>query len=867
MAKATGSLEEYHRKRRFSKTPEPRGTKHKAEGNSFVIQKHAATRLHYDFRLELDGVLKSWAVPKGPSLDPKERHLAVHVEDHPLEYGGFEGIIPKGEYGGGTVMLWDKGTWEPLGDAARDYRAGKLKFELHGKKLKGKWMLIRIRSKPGNRAENWLLFKERDEYARSANEFSVTESKAKSVVSQRTMEQIAKAQDRMWLAKGEIKQPKVRKTVKRSAARTVDRKPTVVGIAKLGGVRKSKLPSKINVELATRVDKAPAGDNWVHEIKFDGYRLICRIADGKIKLTTRRHQDWTHRFRTIANAAKELPVKNAIVDGEVVVLDEKGLSSFQSLQNNDKRQNETFYYAFDLLFLDGHDLREVPLLERKELLKALLGESKNSRIRFTDHILGNGDKFWKEGCRMGLEGIVSKDGTSTYKAGRTTDWLKIKCVQKEEFVIGGYTDSETKGRYFGSLLVGYHDNDGKFIYAGRVGTGYSEKTLRDLGKRLSALDQPKRSFDYFKSERGVRDVHWVKPSLIAQVEYGSWTDDNLLRHAAFQGLREDKKAEEVTQDRIIPAESAERNGHAMNGKTKPQYEDPLELGSVRLTHPNRVLFPDEGITKVELAAYYAEIADWILPHVANRPLSLVRCPDGVGDECFYQKHVRPGTPESLDRVTVVEKNKKGEYAVVQDVAGLIALVQISVLEIHPWGSQADNLERPDRLILDLDPDPTVKWPKVVAAAKEMRDRFHDLGLASFVKVTGGKGLHVVVPIERRTEWAELKEFARKFARAAESDSSDRYTTNMSKAARPNKIFLDYLRNERGSTAVAAYSTRARPTAAVSVPLSWKELSARIKPDQFQINEVKKRLARLRNDPWDGFFETKQKITAAMLKGG
>jgi len=406
MAKSTGSLKEYHRKRRFAKTPEPRGKKQKAKGNLFVVQKHAATRLHYDFRLELDGVLKSWAVPKGPCLDPKERRLAVHVEDHPLEYGEFEGIIPEGEYGGGTVLLWDRGTWEPIGDAVRSYRLGKLKFELHGEKLKGKWNLVRIRSKPGERAENWLLIKERDDKARSENDYDITAAKPNSVVNGRSLEQIAKAQDRVWSSKGEVKQPGKQKSLRHIAPKAMRSKASVNGIGSLSGVRKSYLPAKIEVELATRVDKAPAGSNWLHEIKFDGYRLICRISDGKVRLITRRQQDWTHRYPTIADAASELPVKAAIIDGEVVALDEQGLSSFQSLQNNDKRKNDLYYYAFDLLFVDGYDLRDVPLIDRKELLHGLLKQAMSERIRYTDHLLGNGEKFWKKGCRMGLEGIV-----------------------------------------------------------------------------------------------------------------------------------------------------------------------------------------------------------------------------------------------------------------------------------------------------------------------------------------------------------------------------------------------------------------------------------------------------------------------------
>ncbi|MBI3461680.1 MAG: DNA ligase D [Planctomycetes bacterium] len=861
------SLQEYRRKRRFSQTPEPAGAKPpRREGHSFVVQKHAAKRLHYDFRLELDGVLKSWAIPKGPSLDPSEKRLAVQVEDHPLEYGGFEGIIPEGEYGGGTVIVWDRGEWEPLEDAAESYRQGKLKFRLYGKKLHGGWTLVKIRSRPGERGENWLLIKERDDEARPLGEYDILEAEPESAVSGRGLGQVAAAKDRTWHSnqpdgKPAAPPPKPAKPAKKAA------KKKQAATTPLTGSHPGTLPEWLPPQLASPSDKAPVGTHWLHEIKFDGYRLLCRIHRGKAKLLTRNKQDWTHRFPQLAAAAATLPVKDALLDGEVVAYDESGISHFQTLQNafRDGGAARLVYQAFDLLHLDGHDLRKVPLIERKARLEELLeGNDSRSILQYTEHFAGNGPEFFNQACRMGLEGTISKRGDRPYIGGRGYDWLKIKCVEREEFVIGGFTDPSGSRHGLGALLVGYFDHGGELKYAGKVGTGFSEQALFELRRRLDALEQDGSPFTNLSRRDAGRGTHWVQPELVAQVEFSNWTGDGLLRHPSFQGLREDKPANEVVRD----APPTVAKGRAPMTRQKPakivtgviKGPDEVVIEGVRVTHPQKVLYAGQGITKLGLVEFYAEIADWILPHVLDRPLSLVRCPNGHKGECFFQKHADAGTPSALGRVAITEKDKTSEYLVIENLAGLISLVQMGVLEIHPWGSRRDNVERPDRLIFDLDPDPSVAWPRVIEGAKHVRDTLADLGLTSFVKTTGGRGLHVVVPIQRRLEWPEVKEFCKAVVEQVARAAPAQYTANMSKAARKGRVYLDYLRNDRGATAVAAYSTRARSGAAVSVPLEWDELSPALRPDHFNVLNLPARLAALKHDPWREISKLRQSIT-------
>jgi bifunctional non-homologous end joining protein LigD len=799
-----------------------------------------------------------------------------------------------------------------------------LKFKLHGEKLAGSWMLVRRHASGETKGEEnvWFLIKERDETARPLEEGDVLEEEPLSVTSGRDLEEIAAANDRVWSSKGSPKSKgrkaakggkaaigssrlatKARKTLTsvKAASRKVapaKAKPAkgALAPARLAGAKKGPLPAALEPQKALLTKEAPDGDEWLHEIKFDGYRMLCRIEGRLPRIISRNDQDWTHRLKHLATASNELGVRRALLDGEVVLLEADGTTNFQSLQNafRESRSGELLYYVFDLLYLDGYDLRGVALEERKRMLEQLLASlPKNSPIRYTEHLTGGGPAFFKEACRLGLEGIISKRRDRAFQPGRGYDWLKVKCIQRDEFVIGGFTDPSGSREAFGALLLGYHE--GKSLkYAGKVGTGFNQKTLKELLRQLKPLEQPESPFSDLKSRTGpARKAHWVQPELVAQIEFGNWTRDKLLRHPSYLGLREDKPAEEVVRDQPLPVEAAvkasgngkaTKSGSAATSKPKSSTRSNSKKGSkvpassidlhqpgkeefagVRLTSPDKVLYPGQGITKLDLAEYYHSIADWVLPHVADRPLVLVRCPEGRDDECFYQKHPAIGTPKNLRQIPVREKTRMEKYVVVDDIDGVISLVQIGALEIHVWGSRADNIERPDRLIFDLDPDPAVAWPRVVESARQIRDFLSELGLTSFVKTTGGKGLHLVVPIERRHDWDEAKEFCRRVAEVIVEADSTRYTSNMSKAKRTDKIFIDYLRNGRGSTAVAAYSTRAKPGAPVSVPLSWDELKPAIRSDRFNVRNLGQRLAKLSRDPWEGLDGTAQTLTKAAKK--
>ena len=917
------ALDEYRRKRNFQKTPEPRGKReaHPYGKLNFVVQKHDASHLHYDFRLELNGVLKSWAVPKGPDLDPANKRLAMQVEDHPLEYGGFEGIIPQGEYGGGTVMLWDRGEWEPIGDPAKGFREGQLKFILRGHKLQGAWMLVR---KGGRRSEEgerrWFLFKERDEFARPGE--SIAEDMPLSVKTGRDLDQIAAQSDRVWGPDGEVPQ-NGRKTARSptiaaaSTRRKSARKPASDGAAtsprtavkathkakgrrkpngdhsslqKLlehSSVRRARLPKSQMVELATLVDAAPSDDDWLHEIKFDGYRMLCRVEKGRARFISRNGHDWTERLPELALAAGGLAVERAMLDGEVVSLKPDGTTSFQALQNvfQEGRTGELVYYVFDILHLNGQDVTGAPLEVRKDILRLAISGSPHESIRYSDHLQGPGRDIIKQACHLHLEGIVSKRRGSAYQPGRGLDWLKVKCSQRAEFVIGGFTRPSGGRSHFGALLLGYYDHGKKLIYAGRVGTGFNEKTLAALHQKLTKLVQPGSPYSNLSGTAGqARNVTWVKPALVAEIEFSNWTDERLLRHPSFQGLREDKPASKVNHDEPIslsevkamengrkvakPQQSRKRKSssiHAPRSKATVAGAAADEFAGVRLSHPDKVLYPDQELTKGDLATYYAQVSDWMLPHVVERPLAIVRCPAGSGKPCFFQKHPGEAVSSHLRQVNVSEGRVPEYHLAIDDVAGLISLVQMGVLEIHVWGSRAARLEKPDRLVFDLDPDPSVAWPQVISAARELRVLLEELGLASFLKTTGGKGLHLVVPVQPRTEWAETKVFCRAVADFMVRAAPDRFIATMSKAARKGKIFIDYLRNGRGATSIAPYSTRAKPGATVSAPITWEELTSSLHSDHFTVENLPGRLSKLKKDPWVDMAKTKQSITAAMLK--
>ena len=846
-------LREYRRKRDFKKTPEPAGqvsVPPRDQERSYLIQKHAASRLHYDFRLELEGVLKSWAVPKGPSLDPADKRLAMHVEDHPLEYGEFEGIIPKGQYGGGTVLLWDRGTWEPIGDPHKSYRAGSLKFTLKGEKLRGGWALVKIggRRKDGD-DRSWLLIKERDQQARPGQAESIVASEPKSVATGRTIEQIAAAGDRVWHSN-------------RDGGDRSSPDP-----AEVPGARRTALPKFVQPQLATLVERPPDGDGWLHELKHDGYRILARVERRRAQLFSRNARDWTEKFPTVAEALGRLPVEQAILDGEVTVLLPDGTCSFQALQNfgSSDARGQLAYMVFDLLYLDGRDLTGARLEDRKAALARLLASANDQAavLRYSDHVVGAGADFFAHACKLGLEGIVSKKRDAPYRGTRGPEWLKIKCLKQQEIVIGGYTEPEGSRIGIGALLGGVYES-GRLVYAGKIGTGFDNRMLRDLQQRLSRLEQ--KTSPFASRPAGAARAHWVKPELVAQVSFSEWTSDGKLRHPAFQGLREDKPADTVVRERPATTEDDATTEDEMKRIARaPRSTRPAKttaeavVAGVRLTHADRVLYPSHGTTKLDLARFYESIAKWILPHLEDRPTTLVRCPEGAHKTCFYQKHVGYWAPESLRRVKIQEKRKVGEYLVVDSLASLIGLVQIGILEIHTWNSVVKRLEQPDRVVFDLDPGPGVEWAQVIECARFIRDALHTLELESFVKTTGGKGLHVVAPLVPGPSWDEASAFTRAVAESVARANPRRYITSMAKAERRGKIFIDYLRNIRGATSVAAYSTRATPQATMSVPLTWDELSARITSDHFTIANVPQRLAGLTADPWAAYWRTRQSL--------
>jgi bifunctional non-homologous end joining protein LigD len=829
------TLARYRAKRDFTKTAEPSGGTTSEAGQRFVVHKHAARRLHYDLRLELDGALKSWAVTKGPSLVPGEKRLAVHVEDHPIDYGTFEGTIPEGEYGAGEVIVWDRGTWTPVGDPHRGYAKGHIEFRLDGEKLTGCWHLVRMGDRDRRkRPDNWLLIKSDDDAARSPGDADILEQQPQSVVTGRTIEDVAR----------EAPKPKVRRA--RRTAPETPAAPPRVEVEKLRGAVKSPLPLFIEPCLATPQAKPPKGTRWVHEIKFDGYRLQARIERGRVRLATRSGQDWTSKFGTrLIEALQQLAVASALLDGELVVVDESGVSDFSALQADlsEGHTNRFVLYLFDLMHLDGFDLRRVALVERKGVLQCLLGPAPpQGAVRYGEHFEEDGDLLFKHACRLGLEGIVSKVRTAPYRSGRGRNWLKSKCSQRQEFVIVGYLPSTASRRMVGSLVLGYY-RDGRLTYAGRVGSGFSESVARDLWERLELLRVTEPPLDGVPPEQA-RRVRWVAPRLVAEVEYGSWTTDNVLRHAVFKGVRDDK----------LPTDAVPEEPTATAAPASVP-------ASVRLTHPDRLYWPDAGITKQGLAEFYAAIWDWIAPHMVNRPLSLVRCPEGIDGECFFQKHAWAGLHASVSRV----RDRDEELLVIHDLEGLTSLVQAGILEIHPSGATVNDLDRPDRLVLDLDPGEGVPWDEVIAAALEVRARLKALGLESFVKTSGGKGLHVVVPVRPHVTWDEAKDFTLRLAAGMAKDAPRRFTARLGKGHRKGRIYIDYLRNARGATAVAAYSTRARLGAPVSTPLAWAELTTEVRADHYRVSNLLHRLRHLPGDPWEGFAALAQSIPKEALK--
>ena len=806
---------------------------------AFVVQKHAARRVHYDLRLELDGVLKSWAVTRGPSLALGERRLAVRTEDHPIEYLDFEGNIPKGEYGGGSMIVWDQGRWTPEGDPHKGLTKGHLAFSLDGARLKGKWHLVRMKPRRGEKTEPWLLIKSDDEFARQAGDPEITDEEVTSHISGRTNEELAAAGT-------------LRVDHEQRAATARARRRLLPDVGKVPGARKGLLPTFLEPSLASPCDKPPSGPKWIHEIKHDGYRIQARINGRETRLLTRKSLDWTARFRTIADALAELGLASALIDGETVVEDEKGISSLNNLQADLKagRRDRFRYYVFDLLYCEGYDLTKATLIDRKQLLHDIvIALSPRSPVRFSEHLETDGPTMLEHSCRLGLEGIISKRRDLPYRPGRGDHWFKAKCQQSQEFVILGYVTSTAASRAIGALALGYY-SDGQLAYAGRVGTGWSADVAASLYAELNKIKTTKPALRNALPAGAEKGVVWTEPRLVCAVEYRDWTHDGLIRQSSFKGLREDKPAQEISLESPLPHES----GRVGRGTKKVQSQS--NPGEIRLTHPERILWPEAGITKQGLADFYADIADWILPHVAGRVLSLLRCPSGTSSKCFFAKHPWSGLDDGVQRVDVGENEP---MIAIDTLAGLMSLVQAGVVEIHPWGSRVDRLDQPDRLIFDLDPGEDLPWSAVIVAAGAVRDRLASHGLKGFVKTSGGKGLHVVVPVEPSASWAEAKAFAASVAESMAADQPDRYVATVAKRARRGRVFIDYLRNDRGSTAVAPYSTRALPQASVSTPLEWDELSEGLRSDHFTVGNVRHRLHFLKRDPWQGFFTARQRI--------
>ncbi|MGA2048549.1 MAG: DNA ligase D [Terracidiphilus sp.] len=878
-------LARYRAMRDFKVTAEPRGgaTRHPlnpSERLPFVIQKHAARQLHYDFRLGWEGVLKSWAVAKGPSYFPGDKRLAVEVEDHPMEYGGFEGTIPKGQYGGGTVMVWDFGDWQPLGDPDRQLEKGDLKFILNGTKLKGKWVLVRMRHRDTDRSDrpNWLLIKERDEYTQPEGAPAITDLAPDSALTQRTMEQITQSNDHVWDSKQGLLVPKSDREPRSETrtGRTRARKHSAVG-RMLGAVLKEDFPGFIPPQLAEEARSAQNGQNWVHELKLDGYRIQVHVQTkpqgrgtvAKTRLLTRKGLDWTARMPTLAQAAAGLGVESAILDGEIVVLDDSGRSTFSDLQAafQNGKNADMIYFAFDLLNLNGHNLRGLPLIRRKEILENLLLQAGPSPVlKFCEHIKGRGEVVFRKASELGAEGIVSKQVGAPYTSGRGNTWLKMKSKIKQEFVIAGFSPLAKTGRGVGSLLLGYYDC-GKLLYAGRCGTGFSNELERTLRIRLDALVQQATSFTETPREARQGAI-WVKPELVAQVAFAGWTKDDLIRQSSFKGLRDDKPPTEVVrefalmEDVSLPQAGPRAQSEVSLAKAKGDHKQNVALS---ITHPRKVLDEESGMTKQQLAEYYLAVAERMLPHVSDRPLSVLRCPDGIGKQSFFQKHVSGRLPNGVHTVSILNRKtgKHEDFLTLNSAEGLVGMAQMGVLEIHPWGSKNGAVDQPDRVIFDLDPDEAIAWHTLADAAKELRSRLKQLKLTSYVKNTGGKGLHVVVPIEPEFDWAVIKQFSHRLMLDMEKGSARLYTTNMSKAVRKNRIYLDYLRNDREATAIAPFSTRARPGVPVAVTLDWKELEAVVRP-AYHVSDLDGWRQRLRRDPWRGLLESRQKLTQEML---
>jgi len=815
-------LSTYNAKRDFSATPEPAGEISEGSGDLFIVQKHDATRLHWDLRLEVDGVLKSWAVTKGPSPDPDTKRLAVRTEDHPMSYATFEGTIPKQEYGGGTVMLWDRGTWAPVkGKSAADLEKGHLHFSLDGKRMKGEWLLVRLKPKGEEKRENWLLRKLQDDHAEPGD--VLVERELTSIKTGRSMAEIAaqaEARDDFLEAMEKDKSAKSRKR----------RKP-------------APLPKFRKPQLATLADNVPAGNEWLHEIKFDGYRTLIAAKGGDVRAYTRSGKDWTDKFAPLLKhiAGQDLPA--CLIDGEIVAPGPDGNPSFSALQQVLKRGRRAQgtgdalqFHAFDCLELDGDDLTALPLIERKERLEGVL-KGAEPPLMVADHIIGAGEKLLRTMCDAGQEGIISKRIDAPYRHTRSKDWLKIKCTRRQEFVIVGAKPSSARGRPFASLLVAQYEGDA-LVYKGNIGTGFDSDDFEELAGKLARLSRKTPPLDVPKAKAS--GVEWVTPRLVAEIAFAEFTADGLVRHGSYLSLRADKPAEKVTGEKAIAA--------------------PKETDEVAISSADRVVFPDSGQTKGELAGYYRAIAPIMLPFAGNRPISLVRCPQGRAKSCFFQKHDSGGFGDAVHTVAIREKDGGMEdYLTIRDARGLMQCVQMGTIEFHGWGARRNNVEAPERMVFDLDPDEGLDFDAIKSAAHDIRDRLSDIGLVSFAMVSGGKGIHVVVPLETGHDWHAHKDFARRFAEALSLAEPDRFTASMSKVKRKGRIFIDWLRNQRGSTAVLPYSARARSGAPVAAPIAWNELAKLENAKPYSIDDAKRLIDRAQSKSLEGWGFAAQRL--------
>jgi len=830
-------IETYNQKRDFTKTKEPKGRRLKGKGDSFVVQKHDASRLHWDFRLELDGVLKSWAVPKGPSLDPGENRLAMRTEDHPLDYGSFEGTIPKGEYGGGTVMLWDHGRWipHPDKDPRKTLEEGHLHFTLEGERMRGEWVMFRLKPKPGEKAEAWMLKKVTDDFANPDNGMELVEEGVTSVTTGRTMAEIASGSDVWRSNRGGQKGGRGKKKA--------DQAP----------------PPFRAPQLATLVDDVPPGSNWLFEYKYDGYRLLMATGAGAATAWTRNGKDWSDKFRALVKAASKLPA-GCLIDGEAVALDDDGRPNFQLLQATlqEQRGANLAFFAFDLLVDQGEDITRLPNIERKDRLKTLLGGVRPP-ILFGDHVIGQGEDLFREICKQGGEGLIAKRADAPYRAERSKNWLKVKCIQRQEFVIIGWSESD-KRRGFRSLLLATRDGR-KMTYAGKVGTGFNAALIEDLMERMEPLAVDKAAVEVPRPDR--KGAHWIKPKLVAEINFAEFTSDGVLRHPSFVALREDKPATDVVREVAQHVEDKPVKSKAKSAPAKKGKHKTAEDFGVTISSPERVIYPELGLTKKDLADYYAAVESLLMIDAAYRPMTIIRCPGGRTGECFFQKHDKGTFGPHVKQIPIEEKDGETEdYLYFDDVRGALASVQMGTVEFHGWGSKVEKVEYPDRLVFDLDPDEGLDFGKVKEAAVRVRDLVAELGLKSFPMLTGGKGIHVVIPLDQTADWPEVKSFADRFSRAVSEAEPERFTANIRKVQRKGRIFIDWLRNQRGATAVMPYSARAREGAPVAAPISWDELHKFDSGHAFSIRDADELLKRAKSKALAGWGKAKQSLPDA-----